>query len=419
MKLKKSLTLFGATLMIVGSAFAQKAKVVSAYNYNKSFERDKDCRELVKGVEAIESAVKDVKTSVWPKTWYYGGNLFFNAALTPECAANFPDAMEKSYDYYINCMKYNIEDPAAHSLDLTKEADQMKFGMYLGNAETQYTDRSYFFKIINEKFPYLANAFVNKGVEEFQAGNYQKAKDYSEKSIETNLFLGRFDSLGMYNAALSAERLEQDEDAIQYYTALTKVKYGGSAIFLYIANIHANNKDTVKQMEAIREGLVVYPNDADLIKEELSYLLVTGKTDDALAKFDKAIETDPENASLYYNRGLIHDQLGNMDKAEPDYQKAFELDPAFFDATYNLGAMYFNQAVQWNNKANSYGLNETAKYKEAMKTANELFMKAQPSLEKAHEINPADRSTIASLVQIYAMTGAEAKAAEMRKKLNE
>ena len=43
-------------------------------------------------------------------------------------------------------------------------------------------------------------------------------------------------------------------------------------------------------MEVVRKGLEVYPEDANLIKEELSYLLITGQTDEALANFDKAIE---------------------------------------------------------------------------------------------------------------------------------
>jgi len=419
MKVNKTLTVFAICTLVASSSFAQKSKVVSAYNYNKSYERDKDCNELKKGIAAIEPATKDVKTSTWAKTWYYGANLWFNAALTqdPACASQFTDALSKSYEYYITSMKYNIDDPAAHALDLDKEGDQMKFGLYLGNRETKYVDISYFRDIIGNKFPYLANAFVNKGVEEFQAGNYAKAKEFSENSIGVNAFLGRVDSLGMYNAALAAERLGDDKEALKYYDGLTKIKYGGAPIYSYIANIHAKNKDTTKKMEAIRKGLEIYPEDADLIREELSYLLVTGQTQEALGNFDKAIEKDPENATLYYNRGLIFDQLGEMEKAAPDYQKAMDVDPTFFDAAYNLGAMYFNKGVEWNNKASNYGLSETAKYKVATANASDLFGKAQPALEKAHEINAKDMSTMASLVQIYAIVGEDAKYAAMKAKL--
>ena len=79
--------------------------------------------------------------------------------------------------------------------------------------------------------------------------------------------------------------------------------------------------------------------------------------------------------------------------------------------------MYYNEGVEWNNKASNYGLNETSKYKEASDKANELFALAKPALEKAHAINPEDRNTIASLTKIYAIEGDDDKYLEMKKKL--
>jgi len=132
-------------LLITPALIAQKAKVVSAYNYNKSYERDKECSELVKGIESIEPATKEIKTSRWAKTWYYGGNLYFNAALTDdkECASKFPDALDKTFDYYLTSIKFNILDETAHDLDLDKQEDAMKFVGFLMNRDTKYEDRTY------------------------------------------------------------------------------------------------------------------------------------------------------------------------------------------------------------------------------------------------------------------------------------
>lgn len=421
MKLRKT-TLFSIAISLTASAaVAQKAKVVSAYNYNKSFERDKECDELVKGIEAIEPATKDEKTKSWAKTWYYGGNLYFNAALNEneECKAKFDDPLNKTLEYYINAMKYNIDEEGASDLDLESQAGQMKFMGFLMNKDTKFDDPTYMRDILGNKFPYLANAFVNKGVESFQDGNYEKAKEYSEKSVMVNGIMGRVDSLGMYNAALAAERLEQYDEALGLYSVLTQINYGGPQIFLYMANIHDRNKDTTKKMEVIRKGLEKYPNNTNLILEELSYLMATGKSEEAMASFDKAIANEPNNPSLYYNRGFIFDQMKEYDKAAVDYKKAKELDPKFFDAIYNLGAMYYNQGVEWNNKASSYDIKEKTKYDEATKKATEFFEKAKPALEEAHELNPKDKSTMASLVKIYAILGENDKYSAMKAKLQQ
>ncbi|MEQ8624665.1 MAG: tetratricopeptide repeat protein [Vicingaceae bacterium] len=420
MKVNSKIIITAVGLILSMSVVAQKAKVVSAYNYNKSFERDRDCSELKKGIEAIEPATKDEKTNTWAKTWYYGGNLYFNAALTQdeECAAQFENALDKTYEYYVNSMKYNIQDEESNQLDLNKESDMLKLVGYISNRNTEFEDPSYFRDIIGNKFPYIANAFINAGVEAYQAGNYEKAFEYSGKSIQTNMFLGRVDSLGMYNSALAAQQMGKEEDALAFYNALTRIKYGGPNIYFYIADIYAKREDTAKKIETIRKGLEVYPDNADLIREELSYLLITGQTDEALANFDKAIANDPQNPSLYYNRGLIYDELGDMENAAKDYNKALEVDSTFFDAAYNLGAMYFNKGAEYNNEATGYGLDEQAKYEAATKNANDMFAKALPALENAHKLDPSDQSTMSSLVQIYSILGEEEKYKAMKVKLS-
>lgn len=417
-KNKITLIAFGLSLAF-SPAIAQKAKVVSAYNYNKSYERDKDCSELVKGIESIIPATKDEKTMNSAKTWYYGGNLYFNSMISDQeaCKSKFPDAMEKTYDYYMRALQLNIEEPSVADLDLNKDEDMAKFAQVLHGKETKHEDMTYKFGILQNKFPYLANAFINAGVVAFQNQNFENAKAYSEKSILVNGLIGRLDTLGMYNAALASENLKKYDEALTYYSLLAQVGYGGPEIYMYMANTLEKKGDTTKRMEVIAAGLEKYPTNSDLIIEELSYLLRTGQSEKAMANFDKAIAAMPNNPSLFYNRGYTYEQMGETEKAAADYNKAIELDSTFFDAAYNLGAMYYNLGVEANNKASSFGLNETAKYEAAIKEAKSYFELAMPALEKAHSINENDQSTIASLVSIYSRIGEEEKYNAMKAKI--
>lgn len=123
-----------------------------------------------------------------------------------------------------------------------------------------------------------------------------------------------------------------------------------------------------------------------------------------------AAEGDPTNEILWFSLGSVYDNLDKDDLAAEAYLKALELKPTYFDANYNLGAMYFNQAVQGTNEANDMWKprmtkSESDKQKGLEEAAKEMFTEARPFLEAAHSENAEDIDTIRSLRDIYARTG--------------
>ena len=48
---------------------------------------------------------------------------------------------------------------------------------------------------------------------------------------------------------------------------------------------------------------------------------------DALREFEQAIEGNPENASAWLGRGIVHQFFGKTDEAERDYRRSLELAP--------------------------------------------------------------------------------------------
>jgi tetratricopeptide (TPR) repeat protein len=146
-----------------------------------------------------------------------------------------------------------------------------------------------------------------------------------------------------------------------------------------------------------------------------------------------AIQAKPKDANLYLVRGNIYDNLANpkdasgkdLEKpqdydaniklAEADYKKAIELKSGYFDALYNLGVLYFNQGALLNKQAD--GIRDNAKFKIANAKADEQFSNAMPILEKAFEVNPADRNTMIALKQIYTRLAMLDKAKAMNDKL--
>lgn len=416
---KKTILAVVLTLFSI-SVFAQKANVVTAYNYNRDFGRKGDCTDLVKGMEAIVSATTDAKTKDEPKTWYYGGNIFYNAYFAPEgkCRTSIENSLDKAREYYLNALKFNIEDGAEMNLNpINNEVDFDKLVAMVQSKDTEYDDRSYTVDIVAKKFPYIANAYANNGIEAYNAGNLEEAVKNYDLAISTSRLFGVIDTVSIYNSALAADRNENYDVAIEKYNQLTELGYGGGDLYIYLANAYQANGDTAQRIAIIQEGRAAYPDNLNLLTQELQYYLETGKSEEALKNFEVAIAKEPGNSALWYNRAFIYDQMGEYEKAAADYEKTLEIDPKNFDAAYNLGAMYYNQGVEWNNKANAFDISEKKKYDAARAEADKYFLLALPHLENALEINPEDKNTIASLLKIYAINGDTEKYKEMKAKL--
>ena len=159
-----------------------------------------------------------------------------------------------------------------------------------------------------------------------------------------------------------------------------------------------------------------------MIIEELNIYLTNEEFDKAKENLALAAEQDPTNEILWFSLGSVLDNLGNSDEAIDAYVKALEIAPEYFDANYNLGALYFNQAVQGINAANDMWKPrmtkaESAAQKKAEDDAKALFGTAMPFLEAAHAAAPDDLETMRSLRDIYARTGEDDKLLEISAKL--
>jgi tetratricopeptide (TPR) repeat protein len=368
----KKLTILFALLMYGGAIYSQKVKVQSAWNYYKYDQLDK-------AKVAIDEAAEDNQTKVMDKTWYYRG-LIYHAMFKHEKYNNLdPQPLQKAYDYYSKAIELNPKSEFADSIKIKK------------------------FIIVNQLF--------GKGVDQFAAKDFNGALE----TFESVLKMTPGDTLATLNAAYSAERSANNEKAKQYYTQLIDMNYGEAKIYTFLSKIYKAEKDTAKAFEVVKLGRQRFPADNNLIIEELNFYLYSGKSKEAMEPLNLAISKDPTNASLYFARGSIYDKLDDSEKAKADYMKAIELKPDYFDAYYNLGAMYFNQGADLSNKANSIAPEKVKEFNEAKAKADAKFKEAQPYLEKAHELNATDMSTLVSLKQLYARTGDTAKAGEMKK----
>ncbi len=363
-----------ALLFSVSSAFAQKAKIQTAYNYFKY-------EQLDKAKEAIdEAAVNDGSMNI-DKTWYYRGLIYEQIYNSDKFKDLAPNALEVAYLSYKKVLEV---DP-----------------------KSEFKDE------IEKRLTYVKIDFFNKAVESF------KVKDYASAltNFEYVLKITPEDSSANLYAAYSAERGKNNAKAIEHYQKIISMKEDAAAVYRSLAILYKVEKDTSRALFTLQDGRKKFPDDLDLMLAEINIYLPQGKNKEAIDLLNAAIAKDSKNASLYFALGATYDGMGNakdaannnlakpddrkelLSKAKDAYQKAIEDKPDYFEANYNLGALYFNQAAEMLSTINE--IKDPKLYAAAKQNVDAVFNQSQPYLEKALELNPNDHDTLLSLKQLY------------------
>lgn len=375
-------TLLALVAMIPMSLAAQK-DVVSAYNANVD-------GDYLKAAEYIDKAIEDPKANVKEKTWRYRGNIYTNLASDSTLYAQVPDALEKAA----------ISLAKAEELDLKNRYESERLADVARGAS-------------------IAG---QAGIGYFNSGVYGRAGELFMTAADMTMILGAVDTMAVFNSALCFEKAEQYDKAVAQYMTCGAYGYQVPDVFLFSANIQKLEGDTAKALQTLKNARMDFPREQALIIEELNIYLVAGQFEEAKDNLMLAAEQDPTNEILWFSLGSVYDNLNMQDEAIEAYTKSLEIKPEYFDANYNLGALYFNMAVQMVNEANDMwkprmSSTESTKQKELEDGGKAMFSTALPYLESALAVQPDDRETLRSLRDIYARVGMDDKMLEVSAKL--
>ena len=170
----------------------------------------------------------------------------------------------------------------------------------------------------------------------------------------------------------------------------------------------------------LAEGRQRFPDDVSILFAEINHFLRINKLDVLIEKLETAIEKEPGNISLYTTMGNVYDNLyqketgeGNAEAADGYfndalnyYNQALEKDPNFTDATYSIGALYFNKAATMTQAlsalADDFSKEGQRKYEELQTQVNEVFETALPYFIAVEKEKPTDLNTLIALKEIYA-----------------
>ncbi len=376
----KKTSLFTAALLVSVAVFGQKAKRTSANNYLTYGELDN-------AKEAIDPCITNETTMGEAKTWYFRGLIYQAIYETKEekYMSLDPNPLQVAFESFLKC----------------EELDDKKF----------HTEMTMKYLDVQGK------QFVNEGITRYNAKDYAGALTAFENTLKAAAIpeIKRIDSLAIYYAGACAEQTGELEKAEKYFRDAIAINYKAEAAIVRMQSMYATAENDEKSLAILKEGRKLFPNNQALITNEVNVYLKSDQHVEAMKSLELAIVGEPDNASLHFALGFVNDRLASKEieanpkgndaytaylaAAEKSYTKSVELDGLNFDAVYNLGALYFNQAVKMNEVANL--IDDTKKYEVAKAAADKVFDKALPILEKAYVITPDDKGVLVSLKQLY------------------
>ena len=373
--MKKLLFIGASMLFAVNVSFAQASKVMAAYNYMEEYQLSNDGNDLVEAKDAIDKAAKNESTGIQGKTWYYRGMIYQLLAGD--------EMLSQTDDTYLMTAFKSFEKSL--SLEDKKFRNSEEALMYIRA---------------------ISSNVFNSGADAYQNGNYAKAyRDFNAmKAI--NQALEKFGGelvvetpRCVSNAAASAEAAQMIPEAIAAYKDLLTMSDEANN-YIFLSRLYKREGDKEKAMAILDTAAQKYPENAEVVIEQLNYYIEDNNLEGAIDKLDKAIELQPENDMLYFVKGNAYDKSGDMDKAIVEYQKAIEINPKNDKALYNAGAMYFLGANKYIKEMNELNYNETTRYNELNALRKELYLTAKPYFERVLEIIPDDVASKKALFKI-------------------
>jgi tetratricopeptide (TPR) repeat protein len=409
--MKKTFIALAALVLTFSAAFAQEdpaklakqaGKALTSYNIDPQGNAGK----LDEAKMKIEEALKSPEVAATSAAWLTKGDIF-NTILQKDLIArtlNPKAPLSGDNDALVAFEAYKMAYNAADAKKYNKN-DAMK-----GLSEVQ-------------------SSMINIGVEKFEAQMYDKAYMSFKGAMDAHDLLksagnksaldepaGAYENQ-MYVTALAASMAGKNAEATAYYEQLYKKGTDKPEVYSGLFKAKREAKDKAGAQAILEEGRKKFPDDTQLLFDEINLYLEENRLEELISRLQSAIDKEPSNTGLYVTLGNVYDNLYQkaftdkneakqkeyFDQAMKYYNQATEKDAKNTDAIYAMGAMYYNKAAILTQEL--IALPDTPegnkKYKVMKDEVNKLFDQALPFFQKAESLDPNDTNTLQALTEIY------------------
>lgn len=191
-----------------------------------------------------------------------------------------------------------------------------------------------------------------------------------------------------YFPALAAYLDQKWENSLKYaLIAQNDEEYGEDATE-FICECYGELGDSVKWLQALKDGLMKYPTKEYYYGKLLNYYNLKNDMTGMETFVKEMIDLDPDKAYNYYVLGFIAQQNKDYDGAIEQYKIAIEKDETLADAYNNLGLCVMAKGDACVESKGNIDYRSSA-YKKAQKEKEAFYKEALPYFQKLRELEPS------------------------------
>ena len=378
--MKTRLSTLITLLVITFSLSAQKGNVSSA-----DYELTLPNPNLESAKEKILAAEKNEKTIAYAKTYIVKQRIY------------------KSMYIKDNTNSQNLFT----AFDAIKKAEELD---QKGDAKGKGIGK--FKSEIKRDLIMLRVEFQNCGANAYNAKDYALAYNCFDKALAIDNMPSNIekdkvvvmDTAILFNAALCAYYNGDADNTEKLMKKCMEYNYGGTTPHTVMYLHYKDKADTVNMVETLVNGFESHPDDATFLRELVVYYISINDLDQGMKYINIALDNDPNNSTFWFTKGTFHDQAKEREKAIEAYNKAIETatnNEERYNANYNLGVIFYNNAVEEANKANDVDFSDTKKLKEIEAAAKVKFLECIPYFETCLEEKPDNVDALKALRPAY------------------
>ena len=398
----------------------------------------KSAAVVKKAVEAAEVASQDPKKNTKPATWLKLAEAYVSAYTNPSgiawvgaskqelqmlMAGQQPLSVEQvevsgklyNKEVYATCNYYFNQGGVLEIIEVTAPLYEDP----LENARVAFAEASKVdvkqakLKDINAGLDDIARKYVNDAFNCYQFGDLAKASVLFEKAAKAAATepLNKVDTTAVYNAGFTAWMVQDYERAKSFFLECLAVPYyhEDGEVFSKLADVYVKLGDKAVAVETLEKGFAMFPQSQSILIGLINYYLENNENPNRLFELiSMAKQNEPNNASLYYVEGNIYNELRQatkddeakaaeyLAKAVEAYDACEGVNPAYEFGHIGKGVMYYNYAIEIQEKANLEF--DDKKYMALVEQFEAALMNALEPFEKAFAVS-ADNGLKVSIAE--------------------